>query len=111
MDDELEYQEIEDQEEAETEIVPEEETSFDPEDHGYEEINPTDPIVDLIQAVQKKDYNSAEDAFTAAINDKLSDQLDQARARVAGQIFNGEEPEEEDLGDFDPSDEELSAEN
>ena len=111
MDDELEYQEIEDQEEVEAEIESEEETSFDPEDHGYDEINPADAIVDLIQAVQKKDYNSAEDAFNAAINDKLSDQLDQARARLAGQIFNGEEPEEEDLGEFDPSDEELSAEN
>ena len=55
------------------------------------ELDPSAPIVDLIQAISKKEYNAAEDLFKSAIEDKLSVQLDQARARIAGQMYNDDE--------------------
>jgi hypothetical protein len=57
------------------------------------ELDPNAPIVDLIQAINRKDYNNAEDLFKGALDSKISDQLDQARARIAGQMYNGDEIE------------------
>jgi hypothetical protein len=60
------------------------------------ELDPNAPIVDLIQAIRQKEFNNAEDLFRSAIDNKINDQLDQARAKIAGQMFNDAEPEYEE---------------
>jgi hypothetical protein len=73
------------------------------------ELDPSAPIVDLIQAIRQKEYNTAEDLFRNAIDDKIGDQLDQARAKIAGQMFNGDEAEDE-YEDEEDAEEGLSPE-
>ena len=52
-------------------------------------------FADLVDAALAKDYNKANEIFGAAIAAKQNDILDQERIKVAGQIFNGVEDEEE----------------
>jgi hypothetical protein len=52
-------------------------------------------FADLVDAALAKDYNKANEIFGAAIAAKQNDVLDQERIKVAGQIFNGVEDEEE----------------
>lgn len=59
------------------------------------------PIADLVQAALDKDYNKANEIFGQAISVKLDDVMDQERIKIAGQIYNGEEPEDEDIADED----------
>tara|TARA_R110000868_G_scaffold352197_1_gene613426 strand:+ start:208 stop:480 length:273 start_codon:yes stop_codon:yes gene_type:complete len=68
------------------------------------ELNPDANIIDLIHAINKKDYNTAEDMFKNALDDKIGDQLDQARARIAGQMYNGDEKEAEEIAAVDTDD-------
>ena len=62
------------------------------------------PIEDLIQAAMDKNYTVANELFTDLMQSKVSDALDQEKIGIAGQIFNGENPEEDDI---ELSDEEL----
>lgn len=67
-------------------------------------------IKDLIQNALDQDYNKASEVFGEIMSVKMSDLLDQEKIKLAGQIYNGEEPEEdtdEELADI--SDEELDA--
>ena len=55
-------------------------------------------LAKMIDDIANKDFNKANDAFNGALNSKLQDVLDQARTKIAGQIFDpqvGVEPEEE----------------
>tara|TARA_R110002124_G_scaffold220888_1_gene386600 strand:+ start:2581 stop:2823 length:243 start_codon:yes stop_codon:yes gene_type:complete len=52
-------------------------------------------IEDLIDAIGKEDFNSAEDCFNDLLGARLSDTLDQAKIKVADSIFNAETEEEE----------------
>lgn len=63
-------------------------------------------IQDLIQNALDKDYNKANDVFGNIMTIKLNDLLDQERNRLADQIYNGVDPDE-DLDDdleVDPED-------
>lgn len=79
---------------------------------GAEPIENNNPIEDLLKAIETQDYTSAESQFNDLIGDRLQDTLDQAKVRIAGAIFNGEEAEEEseEVGeeevDYDFTDEE-----
>lgn len=72
---------------------------------------------DLIQNALEQDFNKANQVFDAMMNDKMADVLDQAKVALAGQMFNGEEPEDEQLDldfesdDDDGADEETDAED
>lgn len=68
----------------------------------------TNPIQDMIQHAISQDFNKANDVFGELMTVKMSDLLDQEKIKVAGQIYNGEEPEEEQL-EFDLDDEEESS--
>jgi hypothetical protein len=48
-------------------------------------------IDDFIAAIQNKEYNDAEEKFNDMIGSRLQDTLDQAKARIAGQIYNAEQ--------------------
>ena len=56
---------------------------------------------DLIQHALDQDYNKASEVYNNIMNDKMSDLLDQAKVALAGQMFNGEEPEDEEIADDD----------
>ena len=69
-------------------------------------------IKDLIQHALDQDYNKASDVFGQVMSIKTQEVLDQARIRLAGQIYNGKEPDEENNEDEEleaMSDEELDA--
>jgi hypothetical protein len=51
---------------------------------------------DLIQAALDQDYNKASQVFGDIMGVKMNDVLDQEKIKLAGQIYNGEEPEEDD---------------
>lgn len=52
----------------------------------------SNPTLDLINALQRGDFNAADELFKDALGTKVQDTLDAEKVAVAGQIFNGEEP-------------------
>lgn len=56
----------------------------------------TNPIQDMIQHALNKDYNKANDVFNGMMSVKMSDLLDQEQIRMADQVYNGVDPDEED---------------
>ena len=50
-------------------------------------------INDFINAIQDKDFTKAGGQFDDMVSDRLQDAMDQAKARIAGQIYN-QKPEE-----------------
>lgn len=52
----------------------------------------SNPTLDLINALQRGDFNTADELFKDALGAKVQDTLDAEKVAVAGQIFNGEEP-------------------
>jgi len=55
-------------------------------------------IAKMIDNIASKEFSKAGDDFEGLINSKLQDTLDQARTKIAGQIFEpqvGVEPDEE----------------
>ena len=60
------------------------------------EVEETNPIEDLLDYIQDKNYNQAEKQFTDLLDDRVQNVLNQTKVKVAGQIFNAqEEPESE----------------
>jgi hypothetical protein len=57
------------------------------------------PIEDLINTVASQDFSKAAPTFAEIMQDKISDALDQERIAVADQVFNGVEPEDEEISD------------
>jgi hypothetical protein len=55
----------------------------------------TNPALDLINALQRGDFNAADQLFQDTLGAKVQDTLDAEKVAVAGQIFNGEEPYED----------------
>jgi hypothetical protein len=62
------------------------------------------PLEDLVQAAMDKNFTTANELFTDLMQSKVTDALDQEKIAVANQIYNGIEPEEDDI---ELSDEEL----
>ena len=52
-------------------------------------------IEDLVKHSLEQDYNKANEVFGTVMTTKLSDVLDQAKVKLAGQIYNGD-PEDVD---------------
>ena len=69
------------------------------------------PLADLVDAALAKDYNKANEIFGQAISVKLDDVMDQERIKLAGQIFNGEEEEEEDVENLNDSEDDSEVED
>ena len=67
-----------------------------------------DTIDDLVKYSLAQDYNKANEVFGNVITTKLADVLDQAKVKLAGQIFNGDPEDLEDPledEDFEETDE------
>ena len=61
-----------------------------------------DTIEDLVKYSLEKDYNKANEVFGNVMTVKMNDVLDQAKTKLAGQIYNDEDPDpEEPLEDED----------
>ena len=54
---------------------------------------PENPIVDFMKSVEDQNFTSAEAQFNDMVNDRLQQQLNQARAKIAGAIYGEEEVE------------------
>jgi len=54
------------------------------------------PIQDMIQHALDQDFNKANDLFNDMMTVKMSDLLDQEQIRVADEIYNGVDPDDED---------------
>ena len=74
----------------------------------------TNPIQNLIQNAIDQDFNKANNTFNDIMTIKMSDLLDQEKIRIADQMYNGVEDEEDDGQldlDLDGGDEESSEES
>ena len=58
-----------------------------------------DTIEDLVQHSLAQDYNKANEVFGTVMTTKLADVLDQTKVKIAGQIYNGDPEDEEDIED------------
>ena len=58
------------------------------------------PLADLVKSSLDQDYNKANEIFNDVMTVKLTDVLDQAKVKLAGQIYNGD-PEDEEIEDED----------
>ena len=72
----------------------------------------SEPIADLIDAIQAQDFNAAESQFNDLVGERLSDTLDQAKIAIADQIFNAQAETWADAGndaedDIEEEDEDL----
>jgi len=66
-----------------------------------------DTIEDLVQHSLAQDYNKANEVFGNVMTTKLADVLDQTKMKLAGQIYNGDPEDEEDIeGEEDTENEE-----
>lgn len=54
-------------------------------------------IQDLIKSALDKDYNNANKTFGEVMTIKMSDLLDQEKIKMADQVYNGAEEEEEEI--------------
>ena len=58
-----------------------------------------DTIEDLVKHSLAQDYNKANEVFGTVMTTKLADVLDQTKMKLAGQIYNGDPEDEEDIED------------
>ena len=80
------------------------------------EENETNPMADLVQHALDQDYNKANKVFGDVMGVRINDILDQEKIKLADQLYNGVEPEEDeevedeqlelDLADQEETDEE-----
>ena len=59
----------------------------------------TNPTLDLVNALQGGNCNSAEELFNDILGDKVQQSLDAEKVAVADQIFNGIDPVEMEMED------------
>lgn len=58
-------------------------------------------FADMVDAAINKDYNKANEIFGQEISVKLGDVLDQEKIKIASQMFNGGDDEEDNEEDVD----------
>lgn len=61
------------------------------------------PIADLIKAIEDQNFTQAERHFNDVVGDRLQDTLDQAKARIAASL--GQEPEESSADEYEDDEE------
>lgn len=80
-------------------------------------IENNNPIEDLLRSIEAQEYTDAEQHFNDIIGDRLQSTLDQAKIRIADQVFNAQsavddEQDEDDLDlDLDDDDQEYDDED
>ena len=69
-----------------------------------------DTIEDLVKHSLAQDYNKANEVFGNVMTTKLADVLDQTKMKLAGQIYNGDPEDEEDIEDEEDTENEEEVE-
>ena len=69
-----------------------------------------DTIEDLVNHSLAQDYNKANEVFGNVMTTKLADVLDQTKMKLAGQIYNGDPEDEEDIEDEEDTENEEEVE-
>ena len=69
-----------------------------------------DTIDDLVKHSLAQDYNKANEVFGNVMTTKLADVLDQTKVKIAGQIYNGDPEDEEDIEDEEDTENEEEVE-
>ena len=69
-----------------------------------------DTIDDLVKHSLAQDYNKANEVFGTVMTTKLADVLDQTKMKLAGQIYNGDPEDEEDIEDEEDTENEEEVE-
>ena len=64
-------------------------------------------IEDLVRHSLDQDYNKANKVFGDLMSDKLNTVLDQAKMKIAGQIYNGDPEDEEEIEIDDEAEEDT----
>ena len=67
-------------------------------------------IEDLVRHSLDQDYNKANKVFGDLMSDKLNTVLDQAKMKIAGQIYNGDPEDEEEVEIDDEAEEDTENE-
>jgi len=80
-------------EELENEIEEIDQTVDEVEVSNEIEVEETNPIEDLLDYIQDKNYNQAEKQFTDLLDDRVQNVLNQTKVKIAGEIFNQQEEE------------------
>jgi len=71
----------------------------------------SEAVKDLIQQALDQDFNKANHTFADVMTVKLSDVLDQEQIKLADQVYNGVDPEDEEEIDDDQLELELDDED
>lgn len=66
------------------------------------------PIADLIKAIEDQNFTQAERHFNDVVGDRLQDTLDQAKARIAASL--GQEPEEASADEYESEEDDQEVE-
>ena len=69
-----------------------------------------DTIEDLVKHSLAQDYNKANEVFCNVMTTKLADVLDQTKVKLAGQIYNGDPEDEEEIEDEEDTENEEEVE-
>ena len=69
-----------------------------------------DTIDDLVKHSLAQDYNKANEVFGNVMTTKLADVLDQTKMKLAGQIYNGDPEDEEEIEDEEDTENEEEVE-
>jgi DNA-directed RNA polymerase specialized sigma54-like protein len=67
----------------------------------------SNPVMDLINALQGQDFNGANDTFNNILGDKVAQSLDAYKVDIADQIFNGVEADEEPAAELEDGEVDL----
>jgi hypothetical protein len=78
---------------------------------GTDPIETNNKIEDLLKSIETGDYNNAEKGFNDLLQDRLADELEVAKARVAASIYNSElDIHNDEEEEFDQKEEDLDDE-
>jgi len=74
---------------------------------GADPIDAPNPIADFLKSVEDQNFVGAEAQFNDMVSDRLSDAMDQAKIKIASNIYGDGEPE----ADVEPEEEEVDVED
>ncbi len=74
---------------------------------GADPIDAPNPIADFLKSVEDQNFVGAEAQFNDMVSDRLSDAMDQAKVKIASNLYGDGEPEP----DVDVEEEEVDVED
>ncbi len=78
---------------------------------GADPIDAPNPIADFLKSVEDQNFVGAEAQFNDMVSDRLSDAMDQAKVKIASNLYGDGEPEPDVDVDVDVEEEEVDVED